>query len=212
MSSTFRTFGLIPAAGKSRRMGQVKLALPLGERTVLQRVVAAVRQAGVEPILVVLGPHVAHLAEPAREAGAAVLVLHEETPDMRATVEQGLTWLEQHVQPGLDDGWLLLPADHPTLDPEVVRRLLEAKEASPRHSLLVPTWQGRRGHPAWIGWGHVPGIRALDAGLGLNMYLRRHAEETLEVPVETASILLDLDTPEDYQRLLKESGERGASG
>src|SRR5207237_3552168 len=52
---------LIPAAGKSTRMGRPKLALPLGGRTVLEHVVAALRDAGVEHVLVVVGPHVPEL-------------------------------------------------------------------------------------------------------------------------------------------------------
>ena len=51
-----RTFGLIPAAGKSRRMGRPKLTLPLAARTVLEAVLDTVRQGGVETVLVVVGP------------------------------------------------------------------------------------------------------------------------------------------------------------
>ena len=51
-------FAVLPAAGKSTRMGRPKLALPLGERTILEQVVAALRQAEVEHILVIVGPHV----------------------------------------------------------------------------------------------------------------------------------------------------------
>jgi molybdenum cofactor cytidylyltransferase len=195
--------GLIPAAGHSRRMGRPKLALPLAGRTVLEHVVAALGQAGVEPVLVVLGPHVADLAGPAREAGAVVLVLPEATPDMRATIEHGLAWLQEQYHPAPGDAWLLVPADHPTLEPAVVRRLVEAWRQRPDCSIVVPTWQGRRGHPALIGWSHVAGLGGHPAGEGLNTYLRRHAEQTLEVPVEAPNVVEDLDTPEDYERLLR---------
>ena len=62
---------LIPAAGHSRRMGRPKLALPLGDRTVLEHVLTALRDGGVERILVVLGPHVADLGPIAARAGAS---------------------------------------------------------------------------------------------------------------------------------------------
>jgi molybdenum cofactor cytidylyltransferase len=57
-----RTIGLIPAAGKSRRMGQPKLLLPLRGTTVLEQVLAAVRSAGVDEILVVVAPEMDDLA------------------------------------------------------------------------------------------------------------------------------------------------------
>src|SRR4051794_19678415 len=102
-----RTFALIPAAGKSMRMGRPKLALPLGDRTVLERVIAAFRDAGVDMILVVLAPHSRGLLASARAAGADVLALPDEMPDMRTTVERGLDWLEEQVHPTDADAWLL---------------------------------------------------------------------------------------------------------
>jgi molybdenum cofactor cytidylyltransferase len=195
------TFALVPAAGKSTRMGRPKLALPLGGRSVLEHVILVLRQAGVADVLVVVGPHVPELAPLARSAGAHVLVLAEETREMRATVEQGLRWIEEHFRPAAADDWLLVPADHPTLDAGIVEQLLRAHVASPGHSILIPTFQGRRGHPALIGWEHVSGVRAMPPGQGLNVYLRQRASETLEVSVECVDVLLDLDTPEDYERL-----------
>jgi molybdenum cofactor cytidylyltransferase len=194
-------FAVIPAAGKSVRMGRPKLALPLGDRTVLERVIASLREGGVEQILVVVGPHVMQLAPLAQLAGAHVLQLAEETPDMRATVEAGLRWLEERFHPRPDDGWLLVPADHPTLDPLVIRALIRERALAPDHSIIVPTHAGRRGHPTLIDWKHVAGMRTLPAGSGLNVYLRQHAGETREVPVDSPDVLCDLDTPDDYERL-----------
>ncbi len=200
MTPAPRTFALIPAAGKSRRMGRPKLALPLGDRTVLERVVDAVRQAGVGPVLVVLGPHVAELGPAARAAGAEVLLLTGETPDMRATVERGLAWFAEVLRPAPEDRWLLLPADHPTLDAGVVTRLLQAQAARPAASVVVPTYQGQRGHPTLIAWRHVDALRALPAGQGLNAFFRGGVD-VLEVAVDDPEVLTDLDTPQEYERL-----------
>jgi CTP:molybdopterin cytidylyltransferase MocA len=63
-------FAVLLAGGQSKRMGRPKLVLPLGERTVLEHVLAALRQAAVEHILVVIGPHVAELGALAESAGA----------------------------------------------------------------------------------------------------------------------------------------------
>jgi molybdenum cofactor cytidylyltransferase len=195
------TFAVIPAAGKSSRMGCPKLTLPLGNQAVIEQVIASLRQAEVNSILVVVGPHVPELAPLASAAGAHVLLLPEETPDMRATVEKGLEWLENHFHPEPDDDWLLVPADHPTLDAGVVRQLVRVRRHQPDHSIFVPVFQGKRGHPALLRWKHVAGIRALAPTCGVNAYLRQQAAQTLEVPVQSAEVLADLDTPEDYERL-----------
>jgi molybdenum cofactor cytidylyltransferase len=194
-------YALIPAAGRSTRMGRLKLSLPLAGHTVLAHVLAALREAGVEHTLVVLAPHVVQLAECATAAGARVLQLAAETPDMRTTVERGLRWLAEQFHPSPDDAWLLVPADHPTLHAEVVRRLNEARQLHPQRSIFVPVFAGRRGHPTLFAWPHAAAVFAHAAGQGLNTYVRAREDEVLEVPVSDPDILCDLDTPDDYERL-----------
>ena len=198
------TFALIPAAGTSSRMGRPKLALPLGDGTVLGHVVEALRQAELEHILVVVGPHVPELVALAEAAGATALLLAEQTADMRATIEQGLTWLETRFHPGDEESWLLAPADHPTLDASIVTALAAARTHHAAATLLVPTYQGRRGHPLLLRWSHVPAIRALPSHEGLNVYVRGQTDNIREVELQTAEVLRDLDTPEDYARLVAE--------
>ena len=200
-----RTFGLIPAAGKSRRMGQPKLLLPLGEKTVLEAVVSAVRAAGIEELLVVAAPHADTLVERAGSAGAHVLRLPLDTPDMRATCLHGLEWIERHFHPESVDSWLLLPADHPTLNPDVIRALRTAARENPGATIIVPAHQGRRGHPTWLSWTHARSMLVRPPEEGLNAYIRRHASETHEMDWPHPDVLWDMDTPEDYQRLLTES-------
>jgi molybdenum cofactor cytidylyltransferase len=187
-------------------MGRPKLALPLGDRTVLERVVAAVRAGGVAQVLVVLGPASAFLRPLAEQAGAGVLVLPEETPDMRATIQAGLAWLDEHFQPRAQDAWLLLPADHPTLAPAVVRGLIEAARTHPEASIFVPAHGGQRGHPTLLRWRHALALRAWPQGRGLNTYIRAAASETLELAWPTAAVLRDLDTPADYEALQRDFG------
>jgi molybdenum cofactor cytidylyltransferase len=193
------TYGLIPAAGKSRRMGRTKLLLPLGTSTVLERVVSAVRSAGVADIVVVVAPDADDIARIASGAGANVVRLAEDTPDMRATVMHGLAWIAERFQPQPTDGWLLLPADHPTVRPEVVRAVLDAAADG---AIVVPRHGERRGHPTWFAWPHAAALAAFPPDVGLNAYIRAHAEQLREVPWGDAEILRDLDTPEDYRALL----------
>jgi CTP:molybdopterin cytidylyltransferase MocA len=116
-------------------------------------------------------------------------------------VEHGLRWAAVHFHPHEAAKWLLVPGDHPVLDPGLVRTLLESCTRQPRYSIVVPTHGGRRGHPALIAWAHAAGIQKMAPGHGIDAYLRLHAAETLELQVDNAEILLDLDTPEDYARL-----------
>jgi CTP:molybdopterin cytidylyltransferase MocA len=193
------TFGIIPACGHSTRMGRPKLSLPLGGHTVIEHVVAALRGGGVDVVLVVVGRHVPELEPLAVGAGAKVLALPEPTADMRATVEAGLAWVEERFHPAPDDWWLLAPGDHPTLSPNAVRQLLAATRDG--GSIVVPVFDGRRGHPLLLRWSHADDVRRLPPGEGINALSRRHPDTVREVAVSDAGGLHDLDTPEDYERV-----------
>jgi molybdenum cofactor cytidylyltransferase len=118
---------------------------------------------------------------------------------MRGAVENGLRWMEERLQPRPEDAWLLVPGDQPALDASVVLQLEWAYAAQPQFSIVIPTHRGRRGQPTLFAWKQAAALRAHPAKHRLRTYVRRHAAETLEVPVDNASVLWDMDTPEDYE-------------
>jgi molybdenum cofactor cytidylyltransferase len=190
-------------------MGRPKLLLPFGDCTVLAAVIHTIKKAGVADVLVVLGPHQKDHVPAAAEALAHVIVLAKPTADMRETVEGGLAWYRHKFDPDpTADQWLLCPADHPTLNAGVVRRLVRMRKTNPAMSIVLPTYEGRRGHPVLVDWKHAAGLRRLPAHQGINVYLRQQTAETLEVPVDTPDILIDLDTPEDYEKLQRRPPRR----
>jgi molybdenum cofactor cytidylyltransferase len=189
------TFAIVPGAGLSSRMGRPKLMIEIGGQSVIELVVAALQAGGVDRVLVAIGPHVPELGPRARAAGADVLALPEQTLDMRATVERGFDWVEQHLRPQPDDSWLLVPADYPILDPMMIRKILAADGG-----IVIPVCDGRNGHPTRFRWKHVASIRALPAGHGINRFVRDRAAEVCEVPA-SPDVLVDLDSPEDLVRL-----------
>jgi molybdenum cofactor cytidylyltransferase len=198
-------FALIPAAGRSRRMGTPKLLLDIGGQTVLARLLAALGEAGVANRWVVVHPDDEEIrAEVERGAGSA-LVPETPPPDMRASAAFGLSVLGKQFDarsepPPLDAPWLLVPADHPVLLPGTVTALVEAARVHPGR-ILVPTYRGRPGHPTLFAWKHALEVDQIPADMGFNWIVRRHSADVVEVPVENEGVLLDLDTPEDYERL-----------
>jgi len=181
-------------------MGRPKLLLPIGDTTVIELVLRAMRAGGINDVVMVVAPSMEDLARKAMDAGAQVVRLSEDTPNMRATCLHGLAWIEERFHPRDDDGWLLLPADHPTVQPDVVRAILAAISENTDKTIIVPSHKGRRGHPTWLRWSHVAAIRAMPADQGLNAYIRTQSAERLELPWPDDDILFDLDTPEDYRQ------------
>lgn len=141
------TFAVVPAAGLGTRMGRPKLGLPLGNSTVLHRVVTALRDSGRDLVLVVIGPHSSDLVALAETAGATCLLLSSPTEDMRDTVQAGLRQLDEWYGPRVEDSWFLAPGDCPAFTAQTVRSLIADSALATTSPIRVPTFNGRRGHP-----------------------------------------------------------------
>lgn len=195
-----RLFAIVPAAGYSRRMGRPKLLLPLGDGTVISRVLSVLQRGGVAHTVVVVRPGDDELRAEVLACGAvAVSPLHP-PPTMRHSVEFALGYVAESYRPVATDGWLMSPADHPLLDERLLAGLL-ARWRTGECRILVPAYQGRRGHPVLFRWELAEKVKALPPDCGINELLRRNEADVRELAVADPAILQDLDTPADYARL-----------
>lgn len=196
-----RYFAVIPAAGFSRRMGRSKLLLPVHGRTVVDHVIDAFHAAGIHDVFVLVREDDQPLRHELASTGVRIVLIPFATADMRHSVELLLAAIHRDEAPHLDDAWLLSPADHPTLNPDALRALCAAwREGA--GGILVPTCGRRRGHPTLFSWRYAARVGDIPANHGLNWLLQEYADDVAEVPVEDPTILWDLDTPADYERLL----------
>lgn len=199
-SKSGRIFAVIPAAGESRRMGRAKLLLPLGGRSVIARLLDALSQPRIAARIVVVRPGDDVLRTEAESAGATVVVPSSPPPDMRASVAHALDDISRRLSPTDNDSWLLVPADHPVLEDQVVRSIAETW-LSGNAKILVPTCNGRRGHPTLFRWELARDVPEIPEDRGLDWLLDKYAGQVEKFEIADESILCDLDTPEDYERL-----------
>lgn len=193
---------IVPAAGQSRRMGRPKLLLPLGGRSVIRGVVAALVQGGCNPVCLVAPPAdqpgAVEIAEEGRAAGAWVIACPAPTPDMRGTICVGLDGLA--AGPGRPSGVLIAPGDCAALTAALVAQVI-ARFAEGPSRIVVPVYRGRRGHPLALPWELAVAIPGLPPGTGVKALLERESGRVARLEVEEPGALADLDTPEDYRRL-----------
>jgi molybdenum cofactor cytidylyltransferase len=185
---------IILAAGQSKRMGQPKMLLPWGSLTVIENIVTTFLDAGVEDIVVVTGG--------AREQVESVLAnyrirkIHNRdyvAGEMLSSLQCGIKAMFPQVQAAL-----IGLGDQPQVQLKSIRAICDAYEAS-KSSLIVPSFQMKRGHPWLVArtlWNEIlkfqPPTTARD-------FLNKHSSLIQYVNLDTATILSDLDTPEDYR-------------
>lgn len=190
---------VVLAAGRSQRMGTQKLLLPVGGQPLIARIVDQALASRVEHVVVVTGSDGDRIA--AALAGRPVTFVVNPDPrgEMLTSVRCGLAKLPPECTAAL-----IVLGDQPGITAAVIDRLLTAFPASGR-GIVAPTMHGRRGHPLLVSLRYRDEILTQYDAIGLRGLLQRHPEDVLEVDVGTPGILEDLDTPEDYQRLV-ESG------
>ncbi len=183
-------------------MGRPKLLLPLGSQTVIGRMLAVLRRPEIAATIVVVRPD-DELLRAAVVAGGAIPVQPEVAPaEMRHSVEFALRYLQSQFQPGPDDGWILAPADHPLLDAAALDQLIAAWRNAPGR-IFIPVHCGKRGHPAILPFRLAVEVFNLPADVGLNRLMKSYACEIEQINVNSPGVVSDLDTPDDYERLLE---------
>jgi CTP:molybdopterin cytidylyltransferase MocA len=182
-------------------MGRQKATLPLGSGTFLSRIVGTLREAGVEDIVIVVG----HQAEEAMrcvaqmELAARCVVNHDYQSGQFSSL---LTGLDAVDAPGIA-GALVTLVDVPLVSAATVRAVVEHYHRA--HAPIVRPTRGREhGHPVFIDRVLFVAVRAADPNQGAKMVVRAHASPAGDLAVDDDGAFLDIDTPEEYQRVLAE--------
>lgn len=184
---------VILAAGRSTRMEQFKPLLKIGDQTIIERSISMFKDAGIHDIRVIVGHSQDQIEPVLKKAGVRIVVNRNNSPEMFSSVIVALESLEPEVQ-----SIVLLPGDVPLVRPWTINYLLKQHEKEPC-SIIVPSFQGKRGHPVIIPAELADTIRGWKGEEGLRGALNSLKDKLVTIPVADANILFDMDTPEDYE-------------
>lgn len=196
-----RTFAIVPAAGRSQRMGCPKLLLQWQGKPILEHVLLAWRQSRVERTVVVARRDDLALHELCAEHNVDCVIPDSDPSDMRQSVEHGLKFLTAHHHPTNRDAWLLAPADLPRLSSGLIDRVIEQYEGD--DSIIVPRCGLRTGHPVLFPWPLSRAVLDLAANEGFNRLVAIQAAKGLikYIELDSAAPFDDIDTTDDFERL-----------
>jgi molybdenum cofactor cytidylyltransferase len=186
--------GIVLAAGRSIRFGATKQVLPWNDTTLVAHSVKAALDAGLDPVIVIAGFE----AEKVEKALAGLPVKLVFNPEFAAgqssSVRKGIEAL-----PPRTGAAMMLLADQPFVMDGMIRMIVQAH----RHTfapICIPIYEGQRGNPALFDKTLFRELMELRGDVGGRALFEKYSSAMASVPAGREA-MLDIDTPEDYERL-----------
>jgi len=189
---------ILLAAGESRRMGEFKQLLPIGNKTFVEQCVDTLLDTPVSEVIVVTG----HREMDVRNVLGNRKIKFAHNPDYRLGMASSIKCgvLATSKDSG---GFLISLVDQPQIGVEVIRRIIDVYERmAPK--IVVPTKDGRNGHPIILDGSLKEEILQIDVEAGLRGVVHRHSDSVMKLEVSSPAVLEDCDLPEDYERVVKD--------
>jgi len=181
-------------------MVQPKLLLPFGEKSIIETVLDNATSSKASYSLVVTGGFREKINKKIKGFPAIVVYNPYYKQGMLSSVQMGF----RSLPPGAQAAVVLL-GDQPSISHTVIDKIIEAYSFTTK-GILIPKYKKERGHPVLFDMKYKSEIAALSPKVGLRGIVYGHPKDVYEVPVNTSSILHDIDDIKDYKReLLKKT-------
>jgi len=189
---------VVLAAGRSSRMGRHKLLLPLFGKPLIVHVVQAALAARCSEVVVVLGYQAAAIRSLLANYPVQLVENTDFVAGQSTSVRAGIAALGPEA-----DAALFLLGDQPLVSPELLNRLIDTYYTQ-QVDAVVPAYAGQRGNPVLFSRALFPQLVAVTGDQGGRTVLMEalRTGRAAIVPVDDPVINSDVDTWEEYQRLL----------
>ena len=192
--------GVVLAAGGSRRLGRPKQLLPFRGGTLLDVVLDTARACDFDQILVPLGGSWDLVRDQVRLDGVTPL----ENRDFRTGCASSLRTAVDEVD-SRADGLVVMLGDMPGVSAGTVRRLVDAAAGPP---IGVCRYTDGLGHPFWLARSMFSDLAGLHGDKAVWKLIHSGTYEVTRLDVD-GPVPIDVDVPEDYERLLAQEAARG---
>ncbi len=198
--STFQTFercaGIILAAGASTRFGSPKQLLDWKGKSFVRQVAETALQAGLWPVVVVTGFHAAEVESTLSGLPVKIILNSNFQQGQSASIKTGLSALPHNIGSAI-----FLLADQPQIPVDVIRALVES-HTNEMQAIVAPlVLEDRRANPVLFDRDTFPDLMQLTGDIGGRAIFSKYKVEY--IPWHDDVLLIDVDNPEDYQRLVE---------
>jgi molybdenum cofactor cytidylyltransferase len=194
---------VVLAAGESSRMGRPKALLPIGGKSFIEAIVMALRQTRIAKILIVLGHHAEDLKPQIEGLPVTILINSEYRLGQLSSLQVAVRHLMGLPDFTGVDGILVHLVDHPYLNPALVNRMIEGFYNSGK-LIVLPRYGSHHGHPVIFSARLFGELLQAPLEQGAKAVVNAHRDDTLELETDDAGIAIDIDTPDEYRRYVKE--------
>jgi len=187
--------GIILAAGESRRFGKPKQLLDWKGQPFVRAVAQTAIRAGLSPVVVVTGSNAEQVK--AIISDLPVTIVHNKNwqGGQSSSIKEGI----KAITSSQAGGAIFLLSDQPQVNPAIIHALIE-KHAERLYPVVAPMILDRRGNPILFDCVTFSDLMTIEGDTGGRAIFHKHKVEYL--PWHDDSLLLDVDTPEQYQRLI----------
>lgn len=185
-------WAVVLAAGLSTRMGTQKLLLPFGEKTIVECVVENILNSGITRIVVVLGANYDEIEEVLKSWPVKTVRNENFQKGMHTSVISGVKTLPFNAK-----AVLIFLGDQPFISGKVVQNVVKAWKSSGK-GIVIPLFEGKRGHPTLYDMKLRHELSTLDPEVGLRSVAQKFSEDIFELETFCPEIVRDIDTPDDY--------------
>lgn len=169
-----------------------KMLLPFDGKTMIEKTITNIVKSEVFNTLVVLGSFRDVICAAVGHLPVTICYNDNYKEGMLSSVQCGL----RNIQ-GSAGAVLIIPGDQPLIEPAVINKVIGAYRRS-KKGIVIPVFKGKRGHPLLVDKKYIEEIKSYGKNEVLRSIARLHKDDVLEVSVNTAAILKDFDTKEDY--------------
>jgi len=186
-------YGIILAAGEGKRMGKLKLTLPLGNKKLIEWVLQAAKLTPLDKYFLVVRPEDKDIIKIGKAWGAEIVL----NPDFRKGMSTSIKKALLKINTQEAEGFFLILGDQPLITSKIINKLI--KSFSPgKEEIVVPYFKDKRGNPVLFDICWKDELMAVTGDVGGRVLIKAHPEKVKRVNISDETILFDIDQEKDY--------------